>query len=304
MAGLAALGLRYVREVPYGLVVAALAVHRRLGPEGREPARMAATASLLLAAAGLAWATGIDRQLDYHWGSGIREEMQPAAAVDFLERHPLPGILYNHYNQSGYLIHRGRAVFQDSRTSAYPPEFIRRLHSGHGGANWKTLFDDYAVNSALVRTEEAGALFPAGRWGVVYWDPGFALLVRRAPGNQAVLEDLEYRVFLPGVDPGGLGMAELTALVVEMRRNNAERRGPSPVVARELGIVLGRLRRYPEAADALEQAVALAPRDADAWAYLGRAREMTGRRDEAMEAYRRALDLDPGNRQAARWLNP
>ncbi len=269
--------------------------------------RLPAMFAMVLAGATFAWSMSYSREQPYRWGLGPDERIFPVAAADFLQRRDLPGILYNHYDQGGYLIFRlypRIRVFQDSRFQPYPMDFSRRLHGGHTGANWASLFDDYGVNSALVRTEEAGTLFPAVRWGVVYWDPGFALLVRRVPANQAVLDALEYRLFLPGSAPGGEGMAELTALAVEMRRNNAERREPSPVVARELGIVLGRLRRYQEASDALEQAVALAPQDADAWAYLGRAREMTGRRDASREAYRRALGLDPGNQQAARWLNP
>jgi tetratricopeptide (TPR) repeat protein len=301
LAGFLLLGARYVREVPVAAVAAALTIHRRL-PDAlpRRGVRTALVCAGVVCA--LAWSWRYDRLLPYRWGWGIDESSFPAAAVDFLERHELPERLYNHYNQGGYLIYRlgrRRGVFQDSRTSAYPAAFLSRLHARHG-AGWGELLAEYGVGTALVRTEEVALFFPPAEWGLVYWDDQFSLLVRRAPGREELLERLEYRFFTPGYpdlmrssDPG-----TLTALAGEMARSQAGGARPQPVVARDRGIVLGRLGRFADAEGALGEAVALDAGDAGSWLYLGLARERLGKRAEARAAYERALAVDPALEKA------
>jgi predicted TPR repeat methyltransferase len=59
------------------------------------------------------------------------------------------------------------------------------------------------------------------------------------------------------------------------------------------GIALGALRRHADALAAYEQVVALAPGDAGAWLRHGQALQHAERHDEAMASYDRALMLDP-----------
>lgn len=303
LAGLVLLGARYLREVPVAAVAAALVIHRRL-PDAvpRRGVRAAVVCAGLVFA--LVWSWRYDRLLPYRWGWGVDERAFPAAAVDFLERHDLPERLYNHYNQGGYLIHRlhpRRGVFQDSRTSAYPAAFLSRLHGRHG-AGWREIFEEYGIGTALVRTAEVAAFFPAREWGLVYWDDQFSLLVRRAPGREALLERLEYRLYTP--DYTGLmrsaDPATLAALAGEMARAQAAR--PGPVLARDRGIVLGRLGRFAEAETALLEAASLDAGDAGAWLYLGLARERLGKKPEARAAYERALRIDPALEKAREGL--
>src|SRR3984893_10556052 len=54
------------------------------------------------------------------------------------------------------------------------------------------------------------------------------------------------------------------------------------------------------AADLLEQATELAPGFASAWFTLGGIRQQLGRRDAAIEAFRKALVADPGDRHGAK----
>jgi Flp pilus assembly protein TadD len=56
-----------------------------------------------------------------------------------------------------------------------------------------------------------------------------------------------------------------------------------------LGAVLQRLGRHGEAADALRNAVELKKQPAATWVALGVSLEATGKKPEAVEAYRRSL---------------
>lgn len=57
-----------------------------------------------------------------------------------------------------------------------------------------------------------------------------------------------------------------------------------------------------EAARTLEALVAAHPRDGAAWSLLGAARRNLGQRAEAETAYRKVLELEPGDAGALRWL--
>ena len=65
-----------------------------------------------------------------------------------------------------------------------------------------------------------------------------------------------------------------------------------------LGYLYQRRRLYQEAADILQQAVAIDPSSAQAWSNLGAARRQMGERAAAAEAFRRAYELEPGNAEA------
>ncbi len=68
------------------------------------------------------------------------------------------------------------------------------------------------------------------------------------------------------------------------------------------GTALGLVGRHAEAALALERATTLEPRSADAWGKLGVALEGSKRIEEARQAYRRVLQIEPGHPVAARRL--
>lgn len=55
----------------------------------------------------------------------------------------------------------------------------------------------------------------------------------------------------------------------------------------------------PAAADLLQQAIELAPQFASAWFTLGEIWQQLGKRDAAVEAFRKARDADPGDRHGA-----
>jgi len=159
------------------------------------------------------------------------------------------------------------------------------------------------VNTALVWSREAGHILPRREWAVVYWDKNYCVLLRRAPPHAPLLARLEYRHYLPWGDTVNMrDPRELEALAAEMRRNERERGAPSATVAVGLGSVLGMLRRDEEARAQFERAVALDPRYAPAWAYLGLSQAQRGDQARAAESWRRALSLDPAQEIALRGL--
>lgn len=309
LAALAVLGFLYVRSTTSFALAAAPVVHRALASwgEGSRAARVAVRAgAAAVACAALLWTTTLDWRMPYRWGHGPDERRVPAAAADFLLANELPANLYNHYNQGGYLIFRlfpKIRVFQDTRYQPYPPRFLASLSEFHAGGELQRLYEEHGVNTALVRRGEYGLLYPADRWGVVFWDDEWCVLVRRAEPNRAVLDELEYRAFLPGSRNAAERNPMLLArAVTEMRRNNRERAAPSWRIHLETGVALGRLRDEAAAERELRAAAALAPGEAQVWAYLSLALALQGRRDEAAEAATRARGFGPDDEKVRRLL--
>ncbi len=298
LAARGVVGAVYVRAAALFALAAAPFVHEGLAwlarggspPARRRIVRAAAGATALVA---LGWAFVLDRGTPYRWGYGPDEELFPAAAANFILASGPPPNLFHHYNVGGYLIFRlypRQGVFQDGR-GPYPAAFLRSMER-HDRESLRRLFGEYRVNSALVSTAEAGLLFPAAEWGLVFWDPGYAVLVRRVAANAPFLGRNEYRAFLPGrplpQDRGGLLRA-----VAEMRRNQQERLRADWSLSLSTAIALLRLRDLAGAEQEMLRAVATAPREPEAWAYLSMVRSLLGKGAEAAAAARRARELDP-----------
>jgi hypothetical protein len=309
MAGMGLLAILYNRMIPYYLFVSLPVLHRTLqarsdGSGWLSPRNMNALA-VLAAASALCWTALWDRQMPYRWGGGIREDRFPVSASRFIESETLRGNLYNHYHDGGYLIYRlfpKYPVFQDGRVPAYPRDFLVGLHARHGSHNFFGILEKYDVQTALVKASDA-ILFSNREWGLVYWDEGYAVLVRRTPASRTVLEKHEYRVFQPysqtkwSRDP-----SVISAMVDEMKRNQSARLHPSGELARDMGIAFGQLGRTEDAEKSLLLAVRLSPADPIGWLYLGRARLDAGRYGDAIPALEKALRLSPDMEKAKRWL--
>lgn len=82
----------------------------------------------------------------------------------------------------------------------------------------------------------------------------------------------------------------------------AARHSYDPYVQLRLAAALARTDRPDEADVALERALRIADDRADVQAAVGQAYEQTGRVGRARDAYRRALSLDPTNREAQQGL--
>ncbi len=104
-------------------------------------------------------------------------------------------------------------------------------------------------------------------------------------------------------DPLSAGLEALRAKDLERAiplLSEAARQNPAEVKARmALGAALGEAGRWLEAVAALQEATALAPGVAAGFHNLGPALERADCLDDAREAYRRAVALDPGHERAA-----
>ncbi len=76
--------------------------------------------------------------------------------------------------------------------------------------------------------------------------------------------------------------------------------GPSTLVEMALG--LAREKRTDDALALLQLNLTQYPRDADTYVGIGEVQQAAGRKDEAIQAYQKALELDPKNRAAQRAL--
>ena len=202
LAAVAALAVGYLRAIPYFLLAAAPLLHARLqaslrAPGARAP-RLRSWAVVAGACAVVLWSLFGGNRRFLHWGYGVDEAQFPVAAADLLAREEFPPNLFNDYNEGGYLIFRlwpRLPVFQDGRClQAYPGEFISRVNARVPEQGWQGLLDDRGVNTALVRRhhlEKRG--FTRAAWGMVYRDDFWAILVRRGPAGDALLERLEDR---------------------------------------------------------------------------------------------------------------
>ena len=250
--GTAVLGALYLRATPYFFLGCAPLLHRHAAAfavaHSRAAAQRVGALALVAAVAMLSWALGFERLIPYRWGLGIDEtSWYPAAAASAIERHALPGRIFNLYGDGGYLIYRlypRYGVFQDGRLQAYPAEFIARVNARLEYRDWPRLVEEYGVNTLLLTFEALAPLAPIEDWGMVFWDDRYFVLVRRTPQNAALLSRLEYRLFRPGFDFQAIAdPGRLAALAREMERNQDERIEPSPLVARELNEVRAKLGR-------------------------------------------------------------
>ena len=270
LLGLAVLAVRYMREIPFFALAAAPWLQGALPgllPDGRR-ARRWLEAGVAAAALGCGvWAMRFDASMHYRWGYGV-SDFFPVQAADFVLREKLPGNLYNHYIDGGYLLFRlypRLGVYQDGRLSAYPVEFMARMHAQHNGREWAENLETYRINTAVVPVVDARLFFPADRWQVVHADARYAVVVRRSAANAGLI-------------------AHLTA--------TAQARTPAGE-AYLRGSQMMRSGRYADAAAAYREATRLDPAYADAWHNLGSALAAEGRIEEGIAALEEALRLRP-----------
>ena len=300
LAGLAVIGAFYARGTTAFAMAAAPLVHGGLAGLARAEAgrsRRRALGALVFAAAGaaLSWTWFFDPNQSYRWGHGP-DDAFPAAAANFLLANDLPPNLYNHYTDGGYLIFRlypRWRVFQDGR-GPYPQTFFQAATGSHDLGDIRRLFDQHRVNTALLSRGEVGTLLPVNEWGVVYWDDAYAVLVRRSPASLALLERLEYRVFLPG-KPFPQDRDGLLLMVREMRRSQALWSRADWRLSALIGKTLLLLGDPAGAEPAYAQATTLAPNEPEPWAALSAVRRQLGV-GGAREAGI-ARKLDPGGKK-------
>ena len=149
----------------------------------------------------------------------------PVDAVNFLQRHPFRGRMYNPINFSGYLIWRLSPerfkTFTDSRFDIFgsdilidclaiesgntlaPVEYTQlspvaqdllrwQIEKGLRPPYWKKALEDYGIDFMILGRDSRLHLLLSGAeqsgWAKVYEDAGYAIYVRDAPENRDLIE--------------------------------------------------------------------------------------------------------------------
>jgi hypothetical protein len=190
-------------------------------------------------------------------GAGLEPGRFPSEAVLRLSRARAGGVVFNDYNDGGYLIWRlwpEWKVCMDGRIDVYGEQNVRaHAFVWAGGAGWNDLLDLWKANAILGRYEVARALPRHNlyhelardtRWAPVYWDDQSILYLRLDDTTATAILKPYHRVH-PGLcwqEIAALQKSEADwqSLGNELERANAE--FPGCRRTREI------LRRYRESA--------------------------------------------------------
>lgn len=126
------------------------------------------------------------------FGYHLVEDYYPVGSLRFAQEIGLSGNYYNTGNFGGYLSYFAapeRKIFQYNM-----PLF---LNSGNFVDHPEKLMQ-WNINYAFVGlANEFAILFPNSQWARIYRDPGGALLLKRTPQNQALIQQYEMHFFNP-----------------------------------------------------------------------------------------------------------
>jgi hypothetical protein len=157
---------------------------------------------------------------------GVSSSVFPVAACDFIETKGIQGPFFNDYGFGGYWIwrfHKKPSAFIDGR---YPTvegyvelwDAVRRAQAGPP-SGWNRFLESYGVRAAILpyppQTPQSPSIFeayfPRSRWALVYWDDLCLVFAKRAPVNQRVIQECEFKSFFPDV-----GLAKFSRQVREI----------------------------------------------------------------------------------------
>jgi hypothetical protein len=114
----------------------------------------------------------------------------PTRAVAYLEQHPPPGNIFNHYDWGGYLIWKlypTTPVFIDGRADLYGPELLHDFADAYQFKNrWQQIFQRWQIQTVVVPPASALAigLQSAPEWTVAYQDSQAIILTSPKNGPQ------------------------------------------------------------------------------------------------------------------------
>jgi hypothetical protein len=119
--------------------------------------------------------------------------LTPIGAVEFLNEHPPPGLLFNTYEWGDYLLWAGPPgveVFVASHAHLVPRDvWLDYLQVSRASARWREILDRYGVSTVMVDRAGRGALIRLLRedsaWRIVYEDH-MAVVFAREPAAVTV----------------------------------------------------------------------------------------------------------------------
>ena len=135
--------------------------------------------SIIVAVVGL-WA-GIHLDIDGQGYSFDREKF-PVEAVDWLEKNPQDGEMFNYFIWGGYLLYRlwpEEQVFIDAQTDFYGVQLTQEYGKViFGQEGWEQVLNKYQIEWAILPSDESAvhALIRDCGWNVVYEDSTAVIL--------------------------------------------------------------------------------------------------------------------------------
>ncbi len=248
----------------------------------------------------------------YSRGLGVKENIFPERAVDFIESEGIKGNVFNSFGFGDYLAWRSfpeKKVLIHGRNEVFTQEFYQEYLDAHTDPEvWKSLADRFDITHTLLEyyltDYEGKEMVPhlAGNpeeWVPVYWDRLAVVYVRNIPANREVIKKWGFIHIFPSY-------LDFTYLDEEIRRRGEWdtlseferllRSSPDneeAYLARAyLYFRMGR-RYYKNATEDLTSAIRIKPDRAMTHSAMGMLQQRTGNAIEARASYERALQLDP-----------
>jgi len=240
-------------------------------------------------------------------GVGLRHGNFPEGTVAYMKKEGLRGNLYNEYVFGGYIIHElpEVKVFIDGRTpTVYSSYFFWTSRLAEDYGRFGRLEDEHGIDMVLVKLSSSlcSKLRDDKDWAAVSFDDVSILYLKkkdfpsqteRAVGAVNPCSSAEKFDMPSGKEELGKAVAELETLISS---GNGSARAK-----RMLGLAYNALgtEGYAKAAAEFKKAIAISE-DAFTWYDLGVALSKDNKKDEAMAAFEKAVDLDKSFREA--WL--
>jgi hypothetical protein len=282
---------------------------REDGDAGPRPAHLAVIAAGLLllacwfAARGYPYRPGNRRLFGFGVGANI-----PVAAADYLQANGIAGNAFNTYSAGSYLVYRFYPrvrVGMDSRNDVYGEalyrDYVRALTDAPALQAMLRRLEASFVVLEWVSNRTAGTfanLRALGGWSLVYFDDNVAIFLPLSGPRGSIAVRDSYTVLDPSrYRPGELPPDRAARALEEAGRAVAGSPGAwLPRVMRVDALRAG--GRPREAAEAEAAILADRPRAGWVYVYLGYLRLAAREAGEAETLFRRALEVNPGDRLA------
>lgn len=157
--------------------------------------------SLLILMAGLFFFT-FRAEKEYQFGLGIKENVYPVKAVEFIEQNNLSGNAYNPEEYGGYLIwkwfpQRKVFIFNDNLLFY---NLRKKVYTGTVNVDSEDVFSSYGINWMIKNYTTPGLenyYLIQGNWKLVWWDAKSLVYLKDIPENKDLISKYSYRY----VDP-------------------------------------------------------------------------------------------------------
>ena len=280
---------------------AAAAAVARVG--GSRPVTVVALSLLLVAEGAHAQVFGYsyDRFSKREGGLGIADTM-PVCGVEYVARRQLSGNAYTSYNTAGLLLFRRYPdvrVSMDSRNEVYGAELYEEFKGSKRSPEAMKAYlekypvDFFFVNQADLSPKVSQYLLESGEWVQVYFDHQLVVLVRNLPRFADVIREDAYHAIFPSINQQNrVPEAQAADYLREATRAAALcDRAWLPRWYRAVALV--QLGRFAEGTEAAKDVVKVRPNAWFAWTLLGNLYARDQKREEAVQAYERALAWNP-----------